>query len=154
MLSSAPAAVKERPVETQEMVELFCEQPLSAYLTSLSYNIFLILLCAIHGVQTRKLPENFNESRYIFISVLTTTFIWAVFLPTYFSAFYHYHQSALLAFCLILNGFITWLCLFLPKIYAIYFVDLDNLQFFASVATEPFNVSTKVSIKNIQVGPA
>ena len=67
--------------------------------------------------------------RYIFVSVSTTMFIWMVFLPTYLTMFYSYHQSALLAFCLILNAFITMVCLFLPKLYAVYFVDENKLKF-------------------------
>ena len=64
-----------------------------------------------------------------FISVSTTTFMWMVFLPTYFTTFYAYHQAALLAFCLLLNASITLLCLYIPKIYAIYFIDEDKLTF-------------------------
>ena len=73
--------------------------------------------------------------RYIFVSVSTTTFLWLVFLPTYFSAFYSYHQSALLAFCLILNATITLLSLYAPKLYAIYYVDQDMIEFGATQAS-------------------
>ena len=126
----APAEAKLRmQVPTEKHVELFCDLPLEGLLIPLSYNLLLILLCALYGFLTRKLPENFNESWYIFVSVATTMFLWAVFLPTYFSTFYAYHQAALLAFCLILNASITLLCLYVPKLYAIYFVDETQIQF-------------------------
>ena len=124
-----PQARLEMPVRTEKLVELSCYLPIRALLFPMLFNIGVILLCAVHGFTTRKLPENFNESRYICISVLTTTFLWVVFLPAYFTAFYTYLQASILAFCLILNATVTLLCLFVPKIYAIYFVDEDQLKF-------------------------
>ncbi|ELU13847.1 hypothetical protein CAPTEDRAFT_72291, partial [Capitella teleta] len=106
-------------VKTKPFVELRCEQALPAFLLPICFNVALILLCAVLGYLTRKLPENFNESWYIFVSVSTTLFAWSVFLPTYFSVFYAYQQAALLSFCLLLNAFITVGCLFLPRAYAI-----------------------------------
>ena len=50
-------------------------------------------------------------------------------IPTYFTTYYSYHQAALLAFCLLLNATITLLCIFVPKLYAIYFVHENDLQF-------------------------
>lgn len=82
----------------------------------------------------RKLPENFNESWYIFVSVATTTFLWVVFLPTYFTTFYAHHQSALLASCLIINATVTLLCLYLPKFYALYFIEEQNMVFLNTTA--------------------
>ncbi len=134
-------------VPTERHVELFCDLPLEGFLAPLSYNLALILLCAIYGFLTRNLPENFNESWYIFVSVATTTFLWTVFLPTYFTTFYAYHQAALLAFCLILNASITLLCLYVPKIYAIYFVEEDSMTFSSEIgqASLSRSVSTKSS---------
>ena len=128
-IKSPPVSAHRMQVLTTRHVELLCELPLEDIMLCLSYNLLLVLLCAGHAFLTRKLPENFNESWYIFVSVSTTSFLWLVFLPTYFTAFYAYHQAALLAFCLLMNGTITLLCLYVPKIYAIYFVDEDNIQF-------------------------
>ncbi len=116
-------------VPVEKHVELYCDLPLIGFLTPLAYNVALILLCSVYAFLTRKLPENFNESWYIFISVATTSFLWIAFLPSYFITFYAYHQAALLAFCLFLNASIPLLCLYFPKIYAIYFVDEKNITF-------------------------
>lgn len=116
-------------VESEPFVELRCQQALSAFLLPVCFNVALILLCAILGYLTRKLPENFNESWYIFVSVSTTLFAWSVFLPTYFTVYYAYQQAALLSFCLLLNAFITVGCLFLPKAYAVLFVSELKIQF-------------------------
>ena len=116
-------------VRTEKYVELTCDQALAGFLAPLAFNLILILVCAVLGYLARKLPENFNESWYIFISVTTTLFMWLVFLPTYFSAFYAYHQEALIAFCLILNALITLMCLFVPKLYAIVYLEDHQLKF-------------------------
>ena len=121
-------AIYAMPVRTERYVELYCDQDLEGFLLPLSYNILLILLCSTLGFLTRKLPDNFNESWYIFISVSTTLFIWIAFLPTYFTAFYAYHKAALLAFALILNGFVTIVCLFAPKIYALHYVNEKDIK--------------------------
>ncbi len=111
------------PIMTEKYAELFCDLQIEALLVPLSYNLILLLCCGTYGYLTRKLPENFNESWYIFVSVSTTIFIWLVFIPTYFTTFYAHHQVALLAVGLILNAYVTLLCLFIPKLYAIFYLD-------------------------------
>ena len=126
-LISSPSAKLRMPVDTYRQVELFCEMDISQFMLCVSYNLLLLLLCAAHAFLTRKLPENFNESGYIFVSVCTTSFLWIVFIPTYFTMFYAYHQAALLAFCLFMNCACTLLCLFLPKVYAVYFLNENDM---------------------------
>ena len=118
----------QMPVLTEKFVELVCYISLEVLLIPLCYNLFLLLVCALYGFLTRKLPDNFNESWYIFISVTTTLFVWVAFLPTYFTAFYAYHKSALLSLALILNAAVTAVCLFAPKIYAVYYIKDDQIK--------------------------
>ena len=118
-------------ITTQKHVELYCDLPLYAFLTPLTYNLVLILMCAVYGFLTRKLPENFSESWYIFVSVCTTIFVWMVFLPSYFTMFYAYNQAALLAFCLFLNATISLFSIYVPKIYALYFVEDEKIATFS-----------------------
>ena len=110
------------PVRTEQYVELSCEQDQIGLLVPLSWNLFLLALCSVIAFLTRKLPDNFNESWYILLSVTMTLFIWIAFLPTYYAAFFASHKAALLALALILNGMVTLVCLFLPKLYALAFV--------------------------------
>ena len=112
---------------------MLCTLPPEALVVLLAYNLLLLVACAIIGFLTRKLPENFNESWFIFVSVATTTFLWLVLLPTYFTTFYAYQKTVLLATCLILNAFITLVCLFLPKIYAVIYVDEEKMKFNTSM---------------------
>ncbi len=131
LILGLPEAQHRMKIPTEKHVELFCNLPLYEFLTPLMYNLILILICAIYGFLTRKLPENFNESWYIFVSVCTTIFLWLVFLPAYFTMFYAYNQAALLAFCLFLNATISLFCIYAPKIYALYFVDDEKISTFS-----------------------
>ena len=123
-----PKARLNMPVVTEKYVELQCHLQLEALLIPLAFNILLLILCAVFGFLTRQLPDNFNESWYIFISVVTTIFIWIAFLPTYLVAFYAYHKAALLSLALVLNASVTLLCLFAPKLYAVYWVDETHIK--------------------------
>ncbi len=137
------------PIPSEKYVELYCHLPIEGLLIPLCFNLILLCLCAVYGFLTRKLPENFNESWYIFVSVSTTAFLWLVFLPTYFTTFYAYHQAALIAFCLIINASLTLICLYVPKIYAIYFISEDNLSFAKAGDTSIRNaVTTNITIVN------
>ncbi|PAV63999.1 hypothetical protein WR25_00258 [Diploscapter pachys] len=44
---------------------LTCKATASHLLISLTYNLFLIVACTIYAFKTRKIPENFNETRHI-----------------------------------------------------------------------------------------
>ena len=116
------------PVHTTKYAELLCALPMEGFMPSLIYNLLLITPCSVYAFKARKLPDNYNESRYIFLTVCTTIFLWIAFLPTYFSAFYATQKALLLATMLLLNASIILLCLYLPKIYAIFYVDEETLK--------------------------
>ena len=139
-----PEVKLRQQIPTEKHVELYCDWSLTGFLPPLAYNLAVIILCALHGFLTRKLPENFNEAWYIFVSVSTTSFLWTVFLPTYFTSVYASNQIILLASCLLLNASITLLCLYLPKIYAIYFMDEAKLTFAPTMAMGSSTVTPSV----------
>ena len=127
-----------------QFVELTCQQNFISTLVPITYNVLLILVSGVLGFKVRKLPTNFNESGFIFISVSTTLFMWLVFLPIYFTAFYAESRTAIMALCLILNAFITLALMFGSKIYAIYFVDeITELNTQGSTVTTHTSVHTK-----------
>lgn len=54
-----------------------------------SYPILLVIICTIYAVLTRKIPEAFNESKFIGFSMYTTCIIWLAFIPIYFTTSQH-----------------------------------------------------------------
>ncbi|KAK2140109.1 hypothetical protein LSH36_1480g00012 [Paralvinella palmiformis] len=122
-------SIRLMPFPYEPYVEITCSLNLESFIPPLSYNLVLIFVCAIFGFLTKSLPENFNDSRYIFVSISTTLFMWSVFLPTYFTTLRSDHKAALLSICLLLNSYITMLCQFFPKVYAVFYVNEESLTF-------------------------
>ncbi len=149
-LFALPEVKLRQQIATEAHVELYCNTSLDGFLPPLVYNLSIIILCGCHGFLTRKLPENFNEAWYIFVSVATTSFLWLVFLPSYFTAFYAKYKVILLASCLLLNASITIGCLFLPKMYAVYFIDEGTLKYSISTGTETNHIAPSVASESGQ----
>ena len=76
-LFALPEVKLRQQIATEAHVELYCNTSLDGFLPPLVYNLSIIILCGCHGFLTRKLPENFNEAWYIFVSVATTSFLQA-----------------------------------------------------------------------------
>ena len=133
------------PVTTQKYVELFCALPLEGVLPPLCYNLFLIVICSIYAFKARTLPDNFNESRYIYLSTATTVFLWLAFIPTYFSAFYAYQKALLLSCILLLNSTVMLICLYLPKLYAIFYIDEETLHIQGTMVTNVQSTNMRFS---------
>lgn len=60
------------------LVILKCDVNKHTFLFSLSYNVLLVLICTMYAVRTRKVPENFNETKFIGFTCYTTCIIWLV----------------------------------------------------------------------------
>ena len=116
------------PIKTENYVELYCDVPEMTLVVGTSYNLFLIIVCSVFAFVARGLPDNFNESWYIFLCVVTTLFIWIAFFTTYFSAFYVVYKAALLAAALIFNSLVVVVAFFGPKMYALAFIPDEKIQ--------------------------
>lgn len=79
-----PATRTEYPEGRRNQVILKCKIRDSSFLVSLVYNMFLITTCTVYAIKTRKIPENFNESKFIGFTMYTTCIIWLAFVPIYF----------------------------------------------------------------------
>lgn len=72
------------PNGKRDEVILKCRTEDLSFLVSLIYNIILIIVCTFYAIKTRKIPENFNESKFIGFAMYTTCIIWLAFVPIYF----------------------------------------------------------------------
>ena len=119
MVFMRPGVIERMPVPLHPQVELACLLPVQGFVTSLSYNLLLVVICTTYAFKTRKLPDNFNESRCITLCVYTTLVIWLAFLPTYFTTSRAYYQVILISSALLLNATVTLLCLYVPRVCAL-----------------------------------
>lgn len=56
-----------------------CHMNKHSFLYSLIYNALLVLVCTMYAIRTRKVPENFNETKFIGFTCYTTCIIWFVY---------------------------------------------------------------------------
>ncbi|VEN46199.1 unnamed protein product [Callosobruchus maculatus] len=88
MILSPPRAIHHYP--TREDNLLVCSSYIDAsYMIAFTYPIFLIVVCTVYAVLTRKIPEAFNESKHIGFTMYTTCVIWLAFVPLYFGTANH-----------------------------------------------------------------
>lgn len=115
------------PVVIQKYTELYCERHQIALYPPLAFNLLLLVICDVTAFLTRRLPEAFNESWFIFLSVSSTLVIWMAFLPTYFIIFFAFFKESLLSLALLLNAFCNMVFTCAPKIYAVWWVEDDDI---------------------------
>ena len=77
----------------RDQVILKCRIKDISFLVSLIYNMLLIIVCTVYAVKTRKIPENFNESKFIGFTMYTTCIIWLAFVPIYFGTLNSFEVS-------------------------------------------------------------
>ena len=107
----------------EQYVELTCDLPLAGLASFLTYNLLLVGVCTLLAFKTRRLPDNFNESRFISMCVSTTLVLLLCFIPAYLVSGRELLKMLMLALALALNHSVALVFLFLPKIYAVLYVE-------------------------------
>ncbi|XP_017486927.1 PREDICTED: metabotropic glutamate receptor-like, partial [Rhagoletis zephyria] len=119
-LLEVPGVRKYYPDGKRSEVILKCRVRDSSFLLSLSFNMMLITTCTLYAIKTRKIPENFNESKFIGFTMYTTCIIWLAFVPLYFGTGNSFEiQITTLCVSISLSAYVALFCLFFPKVYII-----------------------------------
>ncbi|KAL7726655.1 hypothetical protein ACLKA6_017698 [Drosophila palustris] len=110
-------------------VILKCKIQDMSFLFSQLYNMILITICTVYAIKTRKIPENFNESKFIGFTMYTTCIIWLAFVPIYFGTGNSYEiQITTLCISISLSASVALVCLYSPKVYILVFHPDKNVR--------------------------
>ncbi|XP_022091681.1 metabotropic glutamate receptor 3-like [Acanthaster planci] len=110
------------PIPRDGHLELYCNISIG-FLVSCAYNRVLILGCCVFAFLARKVPDNYNEFKFIGVSVYSTLLACLAAIPVYSTA--QDASQKVAAFCLavLLNAYLTVACVYIPKLYAIRFIS-------------------------------
>ena len=108
----------------RRLLELVCDHnPHATLVVTVVYNLILLIASAFFAFRTRKVPELFNEAKFISVTVFSLCVIWLAFVPTFYISTTVEggleFQIFSLLLTIMLSASTTLCCLLLPKLFLV-----------------------------------
>ncbi|XP_068122349.1 extracellular calcium-sensing receptor [Hyperolius riggenbachi] len=150
LYTSPPKAAKNHD---DEIIFVICnEGSLMALGFLISYICVLAGICFFFAFKARKLPENFNEAKFITFSMLIFFIVWISFIPAYVSTYGKY-VSAVEIIAILASSFGLLACIFFNKVYIILFKPSRNTieEVRCSTVAHAFKVAARATLRRSNV---
>ena len=114
----SPSKPEQVPNGNEEVLIECQDESLVGVAIWATFNAGLFLLCTYQAFLVRKVPENYNEAKFIAFTMVTICISAGVYVPTYFGTQGQY-KKVLTCFLVVLCSAASLVCLFGPKLYII-----------------------------------
>uniref|UniRef100_A0A3B4TJE4 G-protein coupled receptor family C group 6 member A n=1 Tax=Seriola dumerili TaxID=41447 RepID=A0A3B4TJE4_SERDU len=108
-------------------LEQCAEGSVVAFWMMLGYIAILAFVCFVCAFKVRRLPQDYNEARFITFSMLLYLISWLIFIPVYKTSPGKY-QSAVEMVIILISNYGILSCHFFPKCYIILFKKEKNTK--------------------------
>uniref|UniRef100_A0A286XTA5 Extracellular calcium-sensing receptor n=1 Tax=Cavia porcellus TaxID=10141 RepID=A0A286XTA5_CAVPO len=155
LYTAPPSSYRNHELE-DEIIFITChEGSLMALGFLIGYTCLLAAICFFFAFKSRKLPENFNEAKFITFSMLIFFIVWISFIPAYAST-YGKFVSAVEVIAILAASFGLLACIFFNKVYIILFKPSRNTieEVRCSTAAHAFKVAARATLGRSNVSPA
>ncbi|XP_037692651.1 extracellular calcium-sensing receptor [Choloepus didactylus] len=150
--TAPPSSYRNHELE-DEIIFITChEGSLMALGFLIGYTCLLAAICFFFAFKSRKLPENFNEAKFITFSMLIFFIVWISFIPAYAST-YGKFVSAVEVIAILAASFGLLACIFFNKVYIILFKPSRNTieEVRCSTAAHAFKVAARATLRRSNV---
>uniref|UniRef100_A0A8C5PAR8 Extracellular calcium-sensing receptor n=3 Tax=Megophryidae TaxID=161696 RepID=A0A8C5PAR8_9ANUR len=152
LYTAPPESYKNIELE-DEIIFITCnEGSLMALGFLIGYTCLLAAICFFFAFKARKLPENFNEAKFITFSMLIFFIVWISFIPAYAST-YGKFVSAVEVIAILASSFGLLACIFFNKVYIILFKPSRNTieEVRCSTVAHAFKVAARATLRRSNV---